>query len=162
MQADLLDFVLSAVIAAFLWTGATAAMSSARIRRRLPALVARDLARRTLAVPDDLPLSEAIRRAREAQAGSLVTVTSAGRPVGVVNEQALLATPEERRPWVAVSTVARSLDEGLTLPVTITGEELVNAISRTPAHEYLLVEDDGTIYGVLTTADVDKAFRATA
>jgi Zn-dependent protease/CBS domain-containing protein len=161
VRADVLDFVLSAVIAAFLWTGATAAMSSARIRRRLPSLVARDLARRTLAVPDDLPLAEAIRRAREAQAGSLVTVTGAGRPVGVVNEQALLATPEERRPWVAVSTVARDLDEGLSLPATITGEELVRALTRTPAHEYLLVEDDGTIYGVLTTADVDKAFRAT-
>jgi Zn-dependent protease/CBS domain-containing protein len=161
VRADALDFVLSAVIAAFLWTGATAAMSSARIRRRLPSLVARDLARRTLAVPDDLPLAEAIRRAREAQAGSLVTVTGAGRPVGVVNEQALLATPEERRPWVAVSTVARDLDEGLSLPATITGEELVRAITRTPAHEYLLVEDDGTIYGVLTAADVDKAFRAT-
>ncbi len=162
VRADVLDFVLCTVIAVFLWTGATAAMSSAKLRRRLPALVARDLARRTLAVPDDLPLSEAIRRAREAQAGSLITVTSAGRPVGVVNEHALLATPEDRRPWVSVSTVARTLDDGLTLPVSITGEELVNAITRTPAHEYLLVEDDGSIYGVLTTADVDKAFRATS
>jgi hypothetical protein len=63
---------------------------------------------------------------------------------------------------VSVSTVARTLDDGLTLPVSITGEELVNAITRTPAHEYLLVEDDGSIYGVLTTADVDKAFRATS
>jgi Zn-dependent protease/CBS domain-containing protein len=162
VRADVVDVVLAAVIAAFLWTGATAAMSSARVRRRLPALVARDLARRTLAVPDDLPLSEAIRRAREAQAGSLVTVTGAGRPVGVVNEQALLATPEERRPWVAVSTVARDLDDGLSLPATITGEDLVRAIQRTPAHEYLLLEDDGTIYGVLATADVDKAFRASS
>ncbi len=160
VRADLLDFVLSAVIAAFLWTGATAAMSSARLRRRLPALVARDLARRTLAVPEDLPLAEAIRRAREAQAGSLITVTSAGRPVGVVNEHALLATPEERRPWVSVSTVARALVDGLTLSVSIAGEELVNAITRTPAHEYVLVEDDGSIYGVLTTADVDRAVRS--
>lgn len=160
VRADALDFVLSAVIAAFLWSGATAAMSSARIRRRLPSLVARDLARRTLAVPDDLPLSEAIRRAREAGAGSIVTVTSAGRPVGVVNEQALLSVPEDRRPWVAVSTVARSLDEGLSLPAAITGEDLVQAITRTPAHEYLLIEDDGTIFGVLATSDVDKAFRA--
>ena len=34
------------------------------------------------------------------------------------------------------------------------------AISRNPATEYLLLEDDGSIYGVLTTADVDEAFRA--
>jgi Zn-dependent protease len=156
---DVLDFILSLVIAMFLWTGATSAMASARIRSRLPDLHARDLARRTLAVPDDLPLSEAVRRAQDAEAGSIVTVTSTGRPVGVVNEAALLATPEERRPWVAVSTVARTLGEGLSLPATITGEDLILAISRTPAAEYVLVEDDGTVYGVLSTADVDRAFR---
>jgi Zn-dependent protease len=156
---DVIDFVLAIVVASFLWSGATAAMASARLRSRLPDLRARDLARRTLAVPDDLPLSEAVRRAQEAEAGSIVTVTSGGHPIGVVNEAALLATPAERRPWVAVSTVARTLDEGLRLPVGIDGEELILAISRTPAAEYVLVEDDGTVYGVLATADVDRAFR---
>ena len=158
---DILDFVLAFVIALFLWSGATSAMASARLRRRLPGLVARDLARRTLTVPDDLPLGEAVRRAQEAEAGSIVTVTSGGRPTGVVNEAALLATPEDRRPWVSVSTVARTLDEGLSLPVGISGEELILAISRNPASEYLLIDEDGTIYGVLTTADVDRAFRET-
>ena len=158
-RPDLIDFVLAFVVATFLWSGATAAMASARLRRKLPQLVARDLARRTLAVPDDLPLAEAVRRAQEAQAGSIVTVTGSGHPLGVVSEQALLATPEDRRPWVAVSTVARTLDSGLRLPAAITGEELILAISRTPAAEYLLVEDDGAIYGVLSTADVDRAFR---
>lgn len=156
---DILDFLLAFIVASFLWSGSTAAMASARLRSKLPHLVARDLARRTLAVPDDLPLAEAVRRAQEAEAGSIVTVTSSGRPVGVVSEAALLATPEDRRPWVAVSTVARSLDPGLSLPATITGEELILAITRTPAAEYLLVEEDGSIYGVLATADVDKAFR---
>jgi Zn-dependent protease len=159
---DLLDFALAFIIAAFLWSGATAAMTSAKVRRRLPALVARDLARRTLAVPDDLPLAEAVRRAQEAEAGSIVTVTGAGRPVGLVNEAALVATPEERRPWVAVSTVARSLDAGLSLPAALAGEDLIEAINRTPATEYLLLEDDGSVFGVLSTADVDRAFRAAA
>ena len=157
--SDVLDFVLAFVIALFLWSGATTAMASARLRRRLPGLVARELARRTLTVPDDLPLGEAVRRAQVAEAGSIVTVTSAGRPTGVVNEAALLATPEDRRPWVSVSSVARTLEDGLSLPVGIGGEELILAISRNPASEYLLVEEDGTIYGVLTTADVDRAFR---
>lgn len=159
-EPDIIDFVLTFVIALFLWSGATRAMASARLRRRLPSLVARNLARRTLTVPEDLPLAEAVRRAQEASAGSIVTVTGAGQPVGIVSEAALLATPEDRRPWVAVSTVARTADRGLTLPVAIGGEELILAISRHPAAEYLLVEDDGGIYGVLTTADVDRAFRA--
>jgi len=159
-RPDIIDFVLTFVVALFLWSGATAAMTSARLRRRLPALVARNLARRTLTVPEDLPLAEAVRRAQEAEAGGIVTVTGAGRPVGIVSEAALLATPEDRRPWVAVSTVARSAEDGMRLPVAIGGEDLILAISRHPAAEYLLVEEDGGIYGVLTTADVDRAFRA--
>jgi hypothetical protein len=60
---------------------------------------------------------------------------------------------------VPVSAVARSLDPGLRLPVGITGEDLVRAIHDHPAGEYLLVDDDGSIYGVLVTSDVDRAFR---
>ena len=157
---DIFDIVIAGMVALFLWTAASAALSSARARITLPALVARQLARRALAVPDDLPLAEAVRRARESEAGSLITVTGSGVPVGLVSEAALLATPEERRPWVAVSTVARAIEPGLRLPASISGEELVRAMSALPAAEYLLVEDDGQIYGVLSTGDVENAFRA--
>ncbi|QIX28689.1 site-2 protease family protein [Nocardioides sp. JQ2195] len=157
-QPHLVDYLLSFVVALFLWTGATASMQSARLRRRLPSIVARNLARRTLTVPEDLPVAEAVRRAQEASAGSMVTVSSSDHPIGIVNEAALLAVPEERRPWVAVSSVARSLEEGLSLPASIAGEDLIKAITRKPAHEYLLTEEDGSIYGVLATADVDRAF----
>ena len=156
---DLVDYVLAFVIAAFLWTGASASINAARVRRRLPVLQARRLARRTMTVPGELPLSEAVRRAQDAKAGGIVTVTSAGVPVGLVSEAALLATPEERRPWTATSTVARDIADGLQLPADISGEDLVRAITTTPASEYLLVEPDGSVYGVLTTADVDRAFR---
>ncbi len=159
---NVVDFVLALVIAAFLWSGATASMSAARLRSRLPHLVARDLARRTLAVPADLPLAEAVRRAQEARAGGILTTTTDGRATGLVSEAALLATPEERRPWVPTSSVARTLEEGLRLPVGLRGEDLVRALTRTPAAEYLLVEEDGSVYGVLVTADVDRAFRQTS
>ncbi|KRF17176.1 peptidase M50 [Nocardioides sp. Soil797] len=160
VEPRFVDYVLSFVVALFLWTGATASMQSARLRRRLPSIVARNLARRTITVLEDLPVSEAVRRAQEASAGSIVTVTTGEQPIGIVNETALLAVPEERRPWVSVSSVARSLEEGLSLPVSIVGEDLIKAITRKPAHEYLLTEEDGSIYGVLTTADVDRAFSA--
>ena len=162
VETSLMDLVLVFVLGLFLWTGATAAMAHARLRQRLPALVARPLARRTLTVPEDLPLGEAVRRAQQEQAGSIVTVSADGRPLGIVSEAAVAAMPEERRPWVPVSTVARALEEGLTLPATVAGEELILAISRRPAEEYLLVEEDGRIYGVLSTADVDRAFRENA
>lgn len=156
------DYALAVIIGVFLWSGASAAIMSAKVRLRLPLLVARDLARRTLAVPADLPLAEAVRRAQEAEAGSIVTVTSGGEPIGLVHEGALLATPEDRRPWMATETVTRRLEDGLTLPADIDGEALIQAISKKPAPEYLLVEPDGSIYGVLVTSDVDAAFRAGA
>ena len=120
------------------------------------------LARRTLAVPDDLPLAEAVRRAQEAEAGGdrRPSPATAG-PVGIVNEAALLATPEDRRPWVAGRHGrAHASSDGLTLPADIAGEELILAMQpHARPTEYLLVEADGTIFGVLATADVDRAFR---
>jgi Zn-dependent protease/CBS domain-containing protein len=153
------DYLLAVVIASFLWTGANASLVSARVRRRLPSLKARPLARRVIAVPDDLPVSEAVRRAQDAGAGAIVVHVGDERLSGIVNETALLATPEERRAWVPVSAVARSIEDGLVLPADIVGEDLVRAMSATPAEEYVLVEGDGSILGVLTTADVDKAFE---
>lgn len=159
IRPTVITWLLAVMIAMFLWAGATAAMSSARLRRKLPSLVARNLARRVVTVPADLPLAEAIRRAEPEQASSIVTVSSDGRPTGLVQDTALAAVPADRRPWVTVATVARSLDPELTLPVGISGEELIMAIGRRPADQYLLVDDQGAIYGVLATADVDRAFR---
>lgn len=158
---DIVDYLIAFVIATFLWGGASSAIMSAKVRRKLPALYARNLARRTLAVPSDLPLSEAVRRAQDEQAGSIVVLDASGRPSGIVNESALLAVPEERRPWVPVNSVSRTMEPGLLLPADITGESLVRAMQKTPASEYLLVEPDGSVFGVLTTEDVDRAFAST-
>jgi hypothetical protein len=60
------------------------------------------------------------------------------------------------------SAVARTLTEGLVLPADIVGEDLVRAMGRTPASEYVLVERDGSVYGLLAANDVDRAFEAGA
>ena len=156
---DVVSPLLLLVVAIFLWSGASQALGAAKVSSRLSEVVARDLARRTLAVPDDLPLAEAVRRAQEAEAGSIVTITSDGRPIGVVDERAVQAMPADRQPWVAVSTVARGLEGGLALPVAISGSDLLEVLRRRPASEYVLVTEDGSVYGVLATADVAKAIR---
>ena len=158
---DLVDYLLAFVIATFLWGGASAAIVSARLRRKLPALQARSLARRALAVPHDLPLAEAVRRAQQEQAGSIVVLDQHGRPSGIVNEAAVLATPEDRRPWLSVEAVSRTIEPGLLLSADLGGEPLIRAMQRTPATEYLLLESDGSVYGVLVADDVDRAFAAT-
>lgn len=161
-HTDVFDYLFAFLIGSFLWTGASASLTNARLRQRLPALRARALARRAVAVPEDLPVAEAVRRAQEIGAGGLVVTGADGALVGVVNEASLLSTPEERRPWIPVSSVSRSLADGLVLPADISGEDLVRAMVRTPASEYVLVETDGTLYGLLATTDVDAAFTAGA
>lgn len=154
------DVIFAAVLAAFLWVGASQAISAAKHRDRFSNLHARRLARRALAVAYDTPLGEAVRQAHEEQAGGLVVVTTDGRPVGVVNEQAVLATPADRRPWVQTGTLARTVEPGLLLAADLEGEALFRAMKQTPASEYVLVEPDGSVHGLLVTNDVAEAFSA--
>jgi len=145
-------------IAAFMWMSATQALRSARIRERLPALQARALARRAIPIPSNLPLAEAIRRADLAQARALVVVDHDAKPIAIVNEGAVIATPEQRRPWIDAGSLARTLDPDMILPADLSGMDLVEAVRRAPASEYLLVEPSGQVYGVLATVDLDHAF----
>lgn len=159
ISPTIIQYVFAFLIASFLWAGATQALVTAKLRARLPTIQARRLARPAIGVPADLPLSEAIRRAQEAQAGSLVIVSGDGRPAGIVNEAAVVSTPDHRRPWLPTGDLARRLDDSLMLSADLVGEPLVNAMNRNPATEYVLVEADGSVYGVLVTKDVDDAFR---
>lgn len=158
-QPGIIDYLFAFMIGSFLWSGATQALAVSRMRGRLPELEARKLARPAIGVAADVSLSEAIRRAQEAHAGSVVVVSSDGRPAGIVNEAAVVSTPDDRRPWLPVGDLARRLEDGLMLPADLVGEPLLRAMNRTPASEYVLVEADGSVYGVLVTKDVDSAFR---
>jgi hypothetical protein len=155
---QLFDAVWLAVIAAFMWTGAGQALRATRVRERLPGLQARTLARRAIPIPANLPLAEAIRRADAAQARALVVVDHEDRPIAIVNETAVTATPPQRRPWIEAGALARTIDPGLVLPADLSGMALIEAVRRTPASEYLLVEPSGQVFGVLATADLDHAF----
>jgi Zn-dependent protease len=148
------------VVAIFMWMSAGQALRSAKIRQRLPSLQARALARRAIPVQSTLPLAEAIRRADLAQARALVVVDHESKPIAIVNEGAVMATPEQRRPWVDAGSLARTLDDGMILSADLTGMDLIEAVSKAPASEYLLVEPSGQVYGVLAKSDLDLAFGA--
>ena len=155
---DMVTVVWLAVIAAFMWTGAGQAIKATRFRERLPALQARRLARKAVSVAADTPLAEAIRRADESQARAVVVVDHDDKPIAILNETAVMATPPQRRPWIEAGSLARTLEPSLVLPADLSGMALLDAIRRAPATEYLLVEPSGQVYGVLAARDVDHAF----
>lgn len=152
------DALLAAILAAIIWTGAGNSLRMARLREHLPELCARTLTRRAVPVETDTPLSEALRRANDMGARALVVVDADGRPLSLVREAAIVGVPEHRRPWVPVSGLAQELTDGMRVSAELSGEELLDALRATPATEYLVVEETGEIYGVLSAADVERAF----
>lgn len=152
------DALLAAILAAIIWTGAGNSLRMARLRQHLPELRARALTRRAVPVESGTPLSEALRRANDAGARALVVVDADGDPMSVVREAAIVGVPEHRRPWVTVSGLAQDITEGMRISAELAGEELLDTLRATPATEYLVVEASGEIYGVLSAADVERAF----
>jgi Zn-dependent protease/CBS domain-containing protein len=156
-QVSLVDVAWGALLGTFLWVGASQAVLQGGVQGRLPDVTARRLTRRAIPVRHDLPLGEALRQAREAGARGLVVVDGAGVPIGLVAEHQVRAVPAQRQPWVPVGELSRRLSADLTLAADLAGEELVTAMTSNPASEYLVVEANGDVYGMLSAADVERA-----
>jgi Zn-dependent protease len=152
----LVGVVFGALVGSFLWVGAGQSIRAGRIGARFGLVNAGRLARPALLVPGDLSVAETIRRVRETGAGAVVVTDTAGRPLGVVNEQAAAAVPVDRLPWVPVSSVSRQLRPGLLLDADLAGEDVMHAVQRDPATEYLVVAGPAGehIVGVLIAADL--------
>jgi CBS domain-containing protein len=155
---DIVSVLWAVVIAGFMWTGASQSIKATRFRERLPALQARRLARKAISVPASTPLAEAIRQADEAGARAVVVVDHDSKPIAIVNESAVMATPPQRRPWIDAGSMARTIDPGLILNADLQGMALLDAIRRAPATEYLLVDSTGEVIGVLAARDLDQVF----
>jgi Zn-dependent protease/CBS domain-containing protein len=158
IDTTLVDAVLGAILAAIIWNGAAGSVRVARLRQHLPELRARTLARPAVTVSHDTPLAEALRRVEAAHAQGLVVVDGRGDPVALVREAAVRAVPEHRRPWTEAGAVSRALEPGLRVDADLVGEDLLDTLRETPASEYLVVEADGAVVGVLAAQDVELAF----
>lgn len=149
------------VLAVYLWFGAGQSLRAAEVLQRLPQVDLESLLRPGLLVPSDLSVAEALRRVWSGNARGLVLVDSADTPRAIVDESRIGLIPPERRPWTQLSSVARPLEAGLILPLGLAGEDLLAALRLTPAHEYLVVNDDGSPAGILATADLAAVLKGT-
>jgi Zn-dependent protease len=148
------------VVAYFIWWNASQSIAQARVGAVIPRLELSRMLRPALTVEAQLPLAEAVRRARDIGARALVVVDGRDRWSGIVSEAAVQATPAERQPWISVSDLARPVEAGLVLSPLLSGEDLMSAVQRTPATEYLVAGSDGALQGVLARADLIALLRA--
>jgi CBS domain-containing protein len=104
-------------------------------------------------------VSEAVRLAAEQRAGGIVVIDGEGKPHALVSESAVNAVAPNQRPWTTVGEVATRIGAGHIIGINDTGEEILAILRKSPASEYLVLDPEGEVYGVLATADVEQAFR---
>jgi Zn-dependent protease len=152
--------LFSVALAAYLWFAAGQSLRAAELMERVPRVDLERLLRPGMMVPSDVSVAEALRRAWTGQARGLLVVDAGEQPRAIVDEARIGAVPADRRAWTRLDDVARPLEPGMVLHVGLSGEDLLAAVRATPAHEYLVVNDDGSPAGILATADLAAALKA--
>jgi Zn-dependent protease len=148
-------------LAVFIGMGAYQSLRAAELRQRLPDLRAGRLIRKTLPVEVNVPLAEALRHAQQVGATAVAVVDPAGKPVMIMNGSSVDALPEHRRPWVTVADVSRTIEPGMILDADLAGEDLLAAVQRHQAPEYLVTQN-GRPVGVLVMVDLVARFDRNA
>ncbi|CAB4851727.1 unannotated protein [freshwater metagenome] len=156
-QPDVSNIVISGLVAAYLYAGASDALRRARQGERIPQLSARALSRPAVLVAHDTPLAEAIRQRDLHSATGMVIVDPDGRPTALAQDDAVTAVPLQRRPWVPVSSVSGLLDPRAVVSAELVGESLLDAMGAFPADGYLVRDAAGDLVGILHTKDVERA-----
>ncbi|MFJ3406834.1 site-2 protease family protein [Promicromonospora sp. NPDC090134] len=161
----------SALIGAFLWAGAGAAISNGRRREAVAALAAGRLAHPALSVAYGSTVDEALSaRAAAVAAGvvdaagyRLVVVGQGDEPIAVLDDDAVAAVPAAARQTTPVDAVALPFVEGSAVHPALSGTDLLNHLAtRSVGARLVPVVEGGRVTGVLDLADVARAVRGTA
>ena len=153
-----LDFkfaVVTVLVAGFLWMGAGEAIRVARMRGRLPAIRAVQLAEPAVGVPQDLPVAQLFTMARPGT--SFVVIAPDGSPQAVVDPAAISAVPADLLPTTPVTAVSVPLAPGAYVPEHAGGKELIDYLSALDGDRYAVVDQQGRVTGLLRQATVVAA-----
>ena len=142
--------LITALVSGFLWMGAGASISNARMRLRLPAVSAAALMEPAAQLPASTPVAEV--RLAAAAAGprtALVLTAPTGQPEAIVDPGALAAVPEHLAAQTPAYAVARALAPGAYIPDAAVGQELISYLSKLEGSEYAVINREGTVVGLL-------------
>ena len=158
-RPDVIWLAWGLILAGFIWFEASRSLKYAGMSRAITALSVSDLVRPVLLVAHDTPLATALALPREERA-ALVVTDAHGAVAGVVRPESAEAVPLERRPWVPVSSVALAAADSTRLSPDLAGQPLIAALTHYPSEVHVVTDEQGTLYGVVVTADVESALAA--
>jgi Zn-dependent protease len=160
--------LIGAMIGAFLWAGAGAAITNGRRREAVARLSAATLARPALLVPLGSTVAEVLSVRASAVAGGasssdhVVVVGHDDAPIAVLDGDAVAAVPATAQDATRVDAVAVPFVAGSAVHPGMSGTDLLTHLAQRSGGARLVpVVDAGRVTGVLDLADVARAVRAT-
>ena len=154
--------LLAALLCGFLWMGAGAAISNARMRLRLPQVSAAALMEPAVSLPAGSSVDAAALLAREHPHAVVLVTAATGQPEAVVDRGALAQVPPENAGIVTVNAVARPLAPGAYVPDAASGQELVQYLAKLNGSEYAVIDREGRVIGLLRQGAVIAAVTGKA
>ncbi|WP_428985721.1 site-2 protease family protein [Sinomonas terricola] len=153
---DISFTLVTVLIAAFLWQGASASIRNAGFRSRLPQVIAGRLAAPAVGVPNFASVEQAVQ-AGAGRGNVVVLCAPDGKPQGVVDPAAIARVPHEAWASTPVTAVGYALAPGAYVPETAAGQELVQYLSQLQGTEYAVVDASGLVVGLLSQRAVVAA-----
>lgn len=158
---DLFTVVWAALIGAFLWSGASGAVTSGRTGRSLERLTVASVGRPATSVPAHVTLADADRARSQAQVDEVVLMSPDGRPAAYVDRAAAAAVPPEQRAHTPVTAVAAVIPVGAVIDARLQGADLVQAVGAvTRTSGVVAAVLDGQVTALVVAADVIHALRS--
>lgn len=160
-STDVIWLAWGLLLAVFVWVEASRSLQAVALSRALEQLTVAQLVRPALLVPQATSVASAVDQLVASGRAELVLTDQQGTAVGIVQQDAVGAVPLERRSEMPVSGAARSVSQRSALPSSLAGRDLIARLNASPQDQHLVVDENGTVYGVLVTADVEAYLRRT-
>jgi len=157
---DLFGIGIGLFIGSFMWVGATNAIRAGRGGRLLGAIRIDSVWRRAASLPASASAAQALALRSGGQGGAAVVVEDAvGRAIGLLDDEALQAIPEQSLGGVPVTAVMRQQPEGWV--VEATPDQSIAAVVMAMQHLGIgavpVRGPDGRIAGIVLAGDLEAA-----
>lgn len=159
--SSVVDVMWAVLIGVFLWSGASAAIRSARSQRNVEGVTLDSIGHRAVTVGHGDSLAHAGAVAAAAGVQDVVLLSPDGRPAAYVDRAAAASVPAQVAGSTPVTAVSVPLPVGATVDGTLVGHALLNDLARaTRLSPVVVALVDGRVAGLVRASDVIAAIRA--
>jgi Zn-dependent protease len=149
------DVIISSLIGSWLLLSSIRMLALTRIEEQIEGtaiseskVLVRSLTRRAVLVDSDTDLQGALEAMRKDSAGAIIVMDT--KPIGIVRE--LVYSSDEHG---AVRSFARRIDQFDLLRADMSIDECMEQLNNLSASEWLVVDEEDRIFGVLMRSDVE-------